>query len=467
MAKRVLLPSELINFSPASAGSGILDFQMIPNFDPRKVLAIINTSYQQQLIYAVASYAQNLGGIWSGTTTLILQTDTSLMSPSDLLQIIYDDGENGIFDANNQPIYSTPDPFSIRNGLDVNLLNGSVIGQIDQPLDEPYGDTAMAVAFNQGGTLKSPHMDPVTNDLFTKVVSDSSNPVYVNVVGGGGTSSVTQGSAPWLTQLVDGTNTALQTNLGTYDAQTLRVVLATGQTYPVSGTLNLATGPVTDINGVTYTTSGNTGGITSTTHSSYSFQLWVGTVTGTSPTMDFKIQQSFDNSLWTDLYHFPRITGSSQWFITPNLRVTGTWIRYVRTITGTSPSFAGTTVTRITRSGIDASDIKNFFDRTINLNSLNSVTGSYFVGGCDTIEMTVCNGSGGTGTNPNITLEFSDDNLNWVTMTANGTISGLAPSSCGLVSLSSYQPKFVRAKVTTAGTSGHNATYVCLKGYGA
>ena len=467
MAKRVLLPTNLINFYPASAGSGQIDFQLIPDFDPRKVMAVINTSYQQQLIYAVSSYAQNLGGTWVSSTMVQLQTDTSLMSSTDMLQIIYDDAEIGIYDAHGLPIYSTPDPYSERNGLDVNILNGSVIGEVNQPLDEPYGDAALSVAFNQGGTLKSPHMDPVTNDLFTRVVSTGEDPVYVSVVSSGGTTNVTQGTAPWLTQLVDGSNTALQTNLGTYDAQTLRVVLATGQTYPITGTLNLATAPVTDISGVTYTTSGNTGALTTTTHSSYSFQLWVGTVTGTSPTMDFKIQQSFDNSLWTDLYHFPRITGSSQWFITPNLRVTGTWIRYVRTITGTTPSFAGTTVTRITRSGPDASDIKNFFDRTINLNSLNSVTGSYFVGGCDTIEMTVCTGSGGTGTNPHISLQFSDDNLNWTTMLANGTIAGLAPSTCGTVSMSSYQPKYVRAIVTTAGSSGHNATYVCLKGYGA
>lgn len=469
MAKRVLLPTDLIQFNPAAQ---YIEFNAVPNFDCRKVLAIIDITVQQTLIYAVSSTAQGLGGGWSDSgsgypTMLDLQYDTTVgFGSNDLLQIIYDDGEVGIYDANNVPIYSSPDNLSERNGLDINLLNGSVIGQVNQALDDPYGDSAMSVAFNQGGTLKSPRMDPVTDELMTKVVTNAENPVYVNIVGGGGGGgTVYQGSFPWSTSLVDSSNSPLNTDYGNYGPQTLRVVLAANQpTLGIGGTVSISTSSFQDLS-ATYTGSGNSSTFSSSTFPSQAFQLWVGTVTGTNPTMDLKIQETFDGSQWFDIYHFPRITTSSTVFQTPPIRMTGTSYRYVRTVAGTTPSFSGVVINRLARSGVNASVVRNFFDRSINLNTLNSVSGSYPIGGCNVVEMTVCNGAGGTGTNPHISIEISDDNVNWVTTTS--IVTNLAPSTCGVATLSVTQSKFIRAKVTTAGTLGHTLNYVCLKGYGA
>src|SRR5947209_7146802 len=67
----------------------------------------------------------------------------------------------------------------------------------------------------------------------------------------------------------------------------------------------------------------------------------VGTVGGTSPTLDGKIQESNDNSTWTDIpgATFTQVTAS-----TSNQAITfdrtKRYVRYLGTIGGTSPSFA-------------------------------------------------------------------------------------------------------------------------------
>lgn len=68
----------------------------------------------------------------------------------------------------------------------------------------------------------------------------------------------------------------------------------------------------------------------------------VGTVSGTTPTLDGKIQESADNSTaWTD------ITGATFTQVTTSTHVqaitfqrTKRYVRYVGTIAGTSPQFA-------------------------------------------------------------------------------------------------------------------------------
>ena len=72
----------------------------------------------------------------------------------------------------------------------------------------------------------------------------------------------------------------------------------------------------------------------------FALQL-VGTVAGTSPTLDGKIQESSDNAAWTDIAGatFTQVTAS-----TNNQAITfdrsKRYVRYVGTIGGTSPSFA-------------------------------------------------------------------------------------------------------------------------------
>jgi len=67
----------------------------------------------------------------------------------------------------------------------------------------------------------------------------------------------------------------------------------------------------------------------------------VGAVSGTSPTLDGKIQESSDNSSWSD------IPGATFTTVTTSTNVQAItferskrYVRYVGTIAGTSPSFA-------------------------------------------------------------------------------------------------------------------------------
>lgn len=66
--------------------------------------------------------------------------------------------------------------------------------------------------------------------------------------------------------------------------------------------------------------------------------LHVVNVSGTSPTLDGKIQHSSDGSTWADLVTFDQVTDVTSQRIT----VTGTinrYLRFIRTVGGTSPSF--------------------------------------------------------------------------------------------------------------------------------
>jgi len=66
----------------------------------------------------------------------------------------------------------------------------------------------------------------------------------------------------------------------------------------------------------------------------------VGTVSGTSPTLDGKIQESNDNATWSDIAGavFTTVTASNNYQAITFER-TKRYVRYVGTIGGTAPSF--------------------------------------------------------------------------------------------------------------------------------
>jgi len=71
-------------------------------------------------------------------------------------------------------------------------------------------------------------------------------------------------------------------------------------------------------------------------------QQLVGVVSGTSPTLNGKLQSSPDNSTWTDISGatFTEVTASDSFQkIGVNVRNAAKYIRYVGTIAGTTPSF--------------------------------------------------------------------------------------------------------------------------------
>jgi hypothetical protein len=81
------LPQSAFVFNPTTK---TIDFSSFSGFDPSRLFAVMNITSEQKLIYAVASYAQGLGGSFFGSV-LMLSYDTSSMSASDTLMVIYDD----------------------------------------------------------------------------------------------------------------------------------------------------------------------------------------------------------------------------------------------------------------------------------------------------------------------------------------------------------------------------------------
>lgn len=62
-----------------------------------------------------------------------------------------------------------------------------------------------------------------------------------------------------------------------------------------------------------------------------------GTISGTTPKIVVKYQESADKSNWSDVYTFPDITGAGEW--DKKIRATKRWRRAVATVSGTNPSF--------------------------------------------------------------------------------------------------------------------------------
>ena len=126
-----------------------------------------------------------------------------------------------VLDANGNPILSTIDPYSLKNGLDVNLLESGIIGDVGQPLSAPYSDAAMAIAFNNGGTLQVPNMDVADGTLIVDATQKGNVPVNLTALNGGGISY----SNPIPTVLTNpATGDTLSVGAGTADADTLRVI---------------------------------------------------------------------------------------------------------------------------------------------------------------------------------------------------------------------------------------------------
>lgn len=179
---------------------------------------------------------------------------------------------------------------------------------------------------------------------------------------------------------------------------------------------------------------------------SCAFNLVTTAVSGTTPTMDVVIQETIDGTNWYDIYHFERVTANGT-LVSPLIPMRGSSIRYVRTITGTTPSFT-CAMWREQRS-IVAPLYRRIFDRTVVNTTLNATTPVVISEGC-TVANLIVNMGAITTTAPQFTLEGSEDNVNFfligsaLTTVASSTVSSQANIS-GV--------KYLRAKVTTAGVA--------------
>ena len=213
-------------------------------------------------------------------------------------------------------------------------------------------------------------------------------------------------------------------------------------TAAVSGA-TLSSTQTTDIGSAAITTTQTSANISMANVQACSFAVYVTAISGAGAAMDVEVQETMNGTNYYTIYTFERITATGQYY-SPPIKLSGFGLRYIRTISGTTPSVTNS-LNRIARQG-QAETIKRFINRTIDPNTLNSNTGSFFCEGVEDFNLIVrCTAQTTAAT---IALEFSTDNTNWYTSTTTvTTVNGIAQAKTD-----NQQWKFVRATVTAAGT---------------
>jgi hypothetical protein len=191
------------------------------------------------------------------------------------------------------------------------------------------------------------------------------------------------------------------------------------------------------------------------------FQIAITAVSGTTPTLDVVIQETMDGINYYDIYHYERITATGNYF-SPVMKLAGIGFRYVRTVTGTTPSFTMSAI-RITRAG-NAPTIRRVFDRTMNPNTLGSSSPSILTAGCDTLHMVISLGTGGSGAQPHFRIQGSEDNTVWYDFsTTDITVNN---STTLFANYTGALPRYSKMTVQTAGASGYTLIYGMLTSKG-
>jgi len=215
---------------------------------------------------------------------------------------------------------------------------------------------------------------------------------------------------------------------------------------------------VTDIASSTITSTTNTI-ITPTAGVSYTVQIRVTAMSGTSPTLDFTIQESNDDGVnWYNVFSFPRITGISL-NVTPILTLRGTRIRYVETVGGTASITR--TILRAQSHVSPPTSYSQLFDRTLGLNAVGSTTTEVIARNSRSVIAIVSVGAS-TGT-ASVQLQGSEDGgNNWYTYDAFGF--QVPANTTTVQSFSTANSGLIRLRTSTAATTA-TLNYVILKAF--
>jgi hypothetical protein len=215
-----------------------------------------------------------------------------------------------------------------------------------------------------------------------------------------------------------------------------------------------------DVGSAAITTSSASANINHGWGCSYQVNYRVTAVSGTSPTLDVSIEESTDNgATWNKVYDFPRITAAGS-YNSPTLPVRGTMYRVQQTVGGTTPSF--TREIRRIASHVQANPLVQMFDRSIAINTLNSVTPTLDTRECgNQLKVSFNTGAGAT-TAPQLQLEGSDDGgLSWNAIGA----PLVAVAGTTVVQAATGQSwAQVRGRISTAGVAA-TAGYVFIRAH--
>ena len=216
-------------------------------------------------------------------------------------------------------------------------------------------------------------------------------------------------------------------------------------------------GIIADVASAALITTTTTATLTPTFGIAYSVVIPVTVVSGTLPTLDVQVQESDDTGTnWVAVYDFPRITTTGI-YRSPQLALTGNRVRYVQTVSGTTPSFTRA-INRLQSSRSPDAMFRQQIDRSIVLTTLNSTTPILTMSGAGRVQLSINIGT--TTIAPILQLQGSDDGgLSWYSV---GTTLTAVASSTVEITVSNVNSQLLRALVQTAGTATV-AGYVMMK----
>jgi len=219
-------------------------------------------------------------------------------------------------------------------------------------------------------------------------------------------------------------------------------------------------GQTTDVASAALTTTTTTAAFAPTYGNAYQINIPVTVVSGTSPTLDIEVQESRDaGTNWVAVYDFPRITAVGS-YSSPMMPSTGNRVRYVQTVSGTTPSFTRA-IFRLQESFGGVTFLRQMIDRTINLTSLGSTTAVLQAEQqTKNVQLTINIGAA-TGA-PAVQLQASDDaGASWYSIGSPLTAVASSTVSSTIANVTAQQ---YRAIVTTAGT-GVTAGYTLVRAF--
>lgn len=179
-------------------------------------------------------------------------------------------------------------------------------------------------------------------------------------------------------------------------------------------------------------------------------------VSGTTPTLDISLLESYDNGVtWSNVFHFERITAVGTSFM-PAIPIGGR-IQWLYAISGTTPSFTF----GLSRMRVNAPFplFRQYFDRTAGVLSgtAAAATAGYNVSGCKTINARVYLA---TTTTPAAYMpQMSDDSVYFSNVAATATTAFAAGVTN--IAVTNASGRFFRLLVTTAGTT-QTGNVVCI-----
>ena len=205
---------------------------------------------------------------------------------------------------------------------------------------------------------------------------------------------------------------------------------------------------ITDVTSAAITSTSTGAAVNNNLGNAFQVTVPVTAVSGTTPTLDFRIEESFDGTNWQTLYELERISTAGI-YNTPVLRASGKQVRYVRTIGGTSPSFT-MSATRNILPFLNADRIARFFDRSIVLTGAGNATASLFAGSASSATL-VANITAVTGTLV-LKLQGSAGKVSWYDL-PNGATTSITAAGAYQVTTSNIRALYVRGVVATAATT--------------